>query len=82
MPALAPVPPETLKAILEACGFTLAREDQYNWTMVRGEHEPPIVLPKLGLLVSVDIMMQILSDAKIDNLTYLTLKSRYTKHIN
>jgi hypothetical protein len=83
MPALAPVPPATLKVILEACGFSVAHEDAYNWTMVRGETEPPINLPKLGPLVSLDAMMQILSDAKIDNLTYLTLKAKYGgKHVN
>lgn len=82
MPALAPVPPETLKAILEACGFVVAHEDSFNWTLVRGEVEPPVILPKLGALVALDVMMQILSDAKIDNLTYLTLKSKFAKPVN
>jgi len=82
MPAFAPVAPETLKAILEAVGFKVSKEDGFNWTMVRGEHEPPIILPKLGVLVSLDVMMQALSDAKIDNLTYLTLKSKFAKPTN
>jgi len=82
MPALAPVPPETFKAILEACGYTVAREDQYNWTLVRGALEPPIILPKTGVLVGIDVLMQALSDAKIDNLTYLTLKAKFARHVN
>ena len=82
MVAPAPVPPETLKAILEACGYTVAREDNSNWILVRGALEPPISLPKAGVLVAMDVLMQTLSDAKIDNLTYLTLKAKFAKPVN
>lgn len=82
MVALAPVAPETFKAILEAVGYKVVREDEFNWTLVRGPLEVPIILPKEGLLVGIDVLMQALADAKIDNLTYLTHKAKFGKPVN
>jgi len=73
MPALAPVPPETLKRILEKYGYHLLKDDEYNWVLVHDEKDLPIVIPKLGDLVAVDVMMGALNMAKMDNATYFSL---------
>jgi hypothetical protein len=70
--AIKPVPPGTLKKILERAGYGDCGEDVYNWVMVKGDDGIPITLPKLGDLVPVDVMMNALHLAGIDNLSYFT----------
>ncbi len=73
MPALAPIPPDTLKRILELSGYELIEEDKYNWVLAKGSDELPVTLPKRGQLVAVDVMMNILDRTKMDNKTYFDL---------
>lgn len=79
MPAvLAPIPPLALKQILELYGFKVLSEDDYNWLMA-DPNQPgvePIVLPKMGELVAIDVMMQALIDAKMGYATYFALRDR------
>lgn len=79
MPAvLAPIPPLALKQILELYGFKLLSEDDYNWLLTDPSqpNSEPIVLPKMGELVAIDVMMQALIDAKMGYATYFALRDR------
>ena len=85
MPAVACIPPWAMKEILEHFGFTVIAEDEYNWVLsetkahlgvaTAGELEP-LVLPKRGDLLALDVMMETLITAKMDLHTYLTLKAK------
>ncbi len=84
MPAIACIPPWAMKEILALFGFQVIAEDEYNWVLSEtkdhlgvaeaGEKEP-IILPKLGDLLAVDVMMDTLIKAKLDLHTYFSLKS-------
>ncbi len=76
MPALAPIPPRLFKRILELHGYRTVREDAHNWALVRGDEELPIILPKAGEAVAVEVMMSALNRARMDNATYFTLRGR------
>lgn len=73
MPALATVPPKTLKRIMELAGYELAADNLYTWVLICNRH--PIVIPKLGPLVSLEIMENVLGSAQIDHQRFFELKS-------
>jgi hypothetical protein len=77
-PAIACVPPWALKAILELHGFSVVSEDEYNWMVEKANSgaSEPLIIPKVGALVAVDVMMQVLIDAKLPLGTYLGLKEQ------
>lgn len=85
MPAIAPISPWAMKTILELFGFQVIAEDDYNWVMSEtkehlgvaesGEKEP-ILLPKLGDLLALDVMMSTVINAKLDLHTYFALKAK------
>jgi hypothetical protein len=87
MPAVACIPPWAMKEILEYFGFSVIVEDEYNWVLsetknhsgiaLAGEVEP-IILPKLGDLLALDVMMDTLIKAKMDLHTYFALKAKVT----
>lgn len=70
MPALAPVAPEVLLKILKQASYIVIAEDEFNWSIARGDADAPLIIPKRGKLVSVEIMMDALDKAKMDNATY------------
>lgn len=77
-PAVAPIPPGALKTILELYGFEVIAEDDFNWVLAE-PHVPesePIIIPKLGDLVALEVMMQALIDSKLPFGTYLALKEK------
>lgn len=80
MTAIACVPPEILKLVLEKRGYKVTRETKYNWTLVPEEDtddsSEPIIIPKRGDLVSVEIMMGTLVAAHILPGDYFTLKAQ------
>ncbi len=76
MTALAPIPPETLRRLLEKYGFIVKAETEYNWTLFKEDAPYPVIpLPKDGAVVSVTVMMGILDKLKMDNGTFLKLLS-------
>ena len=83
MPALAPVPPAILKAIIEACGYAIEGEDPFNWVLLLKEQTDSlpklITLPKEGKFVSVEIMMSILDRLKMNNATFFSLLQTVSK---
>lgn len=78
MVAPKPVPPGTFKQILEKCGFEVVEEDVFNWLMAANDHDIPFTVPKLGDLVHMDVMMNILDKAKIDNGRYFGMLAEIT----
>lgn len=56
MAILRPIPPEALKRALEAAGYKVVDEGQRNWVLARDKDPVPVIIPKDGDLVSVDIM--------------------------
>ena len=62
---MAPVPPDTLRKILKADGFKVLSEDELNWVLVKDMDDIPVILPKLGALVAIDVMMSALDRARI-----------------
>ena len=80
MAALAPIPQETFKRILELYGFRLEEEDEDNWTLSKEDAQKPIItIPKRGAILSVGLMMKVLDQLKIDNKKYFELLQK-TQH--
>jgi hypothetical protein len=77
-PAVAPIPPGALKTILELYGFKVSAEDDFNWVLVdpKQTDSEPVVIPKIGDLVAVEVMMQALIDSKLPFSAYLGLKEK------
>jgi hypothetical protein len=75
MPALAPIPPTLLRRILEMDGYKTVAEDALNWVLVRQvADELPVILPKIGKLVAVDVLMNALDRAQMNNARYFELR--------
>lgn len=75
-PALSPVHPKTLRKILKFHGYVVVGEDDLNWALARMDDDPPIILPKRGKLVAVEVMMDVLNKAAVDNATYFDFLSK------
>ena len=61
-------------SVLEAYGFVLEEEDDYNWALHKeGAVRPVVVVPKDGEFVSVSLMMGILNQLQINDGTYFDL---------
>jgi hypothetical protein len=62
-PALTPITPEQLRDILLDFGYKIEMETSLNWSLVKKkgtgliDTEPPIIVPKKGDRVAVDVMM-------------------------
>jgi hypothetical protein len=56
VPVLAGIPPEALKRVLERNGYKVIDEDMYNWLLAKGEDGEPVVVPKIGRVLGVDMM--------------------------
>jgi hypothetical protein len=85
MPAIACIPPWAMKEMLELFGFQVIVEDEYNWVLsetkdhlgvATATEKEPIILPKRGDLLALDVMMDTLIKSQMDLHTYFALKSR------
>jgi len=65
MPALRKVAPIILKEILEAAGWTVYNDDRWNWSLVNKDGQLSVEIPKIGRLVSFDVMENALSKAEL-----------------
>jgi len=77
VPALALIPPEDLKKIVEADGFKVVYEDKYNWWFARTTADVPFNIPKQSGEdgnVSFSVMENVLFEAHIDDHRYFALK--------
>lgn len=59
MPAVVPLPPEAIRELLEANGYEVIDEDDYNWAFGKGETDEPIMVPKGVELVPVEIAFNV-----------------------
>ena len=64
MPAIAPVPPETLKEVLERDGWSVMIEGKYNWHL--GKNGQRVTIPKDGEVVDLTVMDSCLRRADMD----------------
>jgi hypothetical protein len=69
MPALRLISPMYLRVILEKYAYEVIDEDAFNWVLKRGD-ELPLLIPKLGDLVSRIIMEKALQQAQMNNEVY------------
>lgn len=72
MPAIAPVSPNPLKCIPGLYGYKVSGEDQYNWVLIR-QGSVPIIVPKLGELIALDVLKSALDKSKMENSVFLSL---------
>jgi len=66
MPVIAPVTPEGLRKALGRADYKVIDEDIFNWVMAKGPNDEPIIVPKIGDLVSVPVMDSIFRRAGDD----------------
>jgi hypothetical protein len=85
MPAVACIPPWAMKEILAHYGFQAIAEDEYNWVLsdtkdhlgiTEASPKEPLILPKRGDLLALDVMMDTLIKSKMDLHIYFALKAR------
>ena len=60
----APIPPTQLKRVLELHGYVVSMEDEWNWSLVKGD-SLPIVIPRDGEFVAVEVMVHALEMADL-----------------
>lgn len=56
-------------------GYKQLGETEYNWILSRDGEDEPLVLPKLGALVSVTIITKMFEHSGMNLGTYLALKA-------
>ena len=83
-PALTPVTPTQLRDILIDFGYEIEQESDLNWCLIKKKHgevtdsEAPIILPKEGERVAVDVMMNaLLVQARMPLDVYWRLKEKH-----
>ncbi len=59
MPAVAPLPPEAIRDLLESHGYEIIGDDDYNWAFAKGDSDEPVVVPKTVDLVPLEIAFHI-----------------------
>ena len=59
MPAVRPLPPAKIRALLEAKGYKLIAEDDYNWAFALGDTDEPIIVPIGVGLVPLEIAFHV-----------------------
>lgn len=74
----APIPPVQLKRILELHGYKLVGDDDWNWALAK-EGEVPIIIPKEGEYVAVEVLMDSLGKAGITLGKYFPLRDQSAK---
>ncbi|MGA9801826.1 MAG: hypothetical protein WBQ19_05875 [Terriglobales bacterium] len=77
MPPLALIPPEDLRKIIEADGFKLVYEDEFNWWFARELTDVPFNVPKDAGddgNASFEVMENALFEAHIDHHRYFALR--------
>jgi len=76
----APIPPLQLKIVLELAGYTLLDENETNWAMGKSG-KVPIIIPKEGDFVAVEVMMDTLGKAGLMLGDYFPLRDESAKRL-
>jgi len=69
------ISPLLMLQIVLKFGYKLLGQTEYNWIVSRDGEDEPLVLPKLGRLVSVTVMTRVFEHSGMDMGTYLALKA-------
>jgi len=69
-----PVPPEILKRIVLLFGYKELGATEYNWILSRDGEDEPLVLPRLGRVVSVIVMDKVFEHTGMTLGTYMAIK--------
>jgi hypothetical protein len=74
-----------MKKILELRGWKVVAEDKESWTLEPTEYDGPltpgpIILPKRGPILALDVQMETLIKTKTDLQAYFTLKEQVMKN--
>jgi len=64
--------------MLEAFGYLVVHEDDYNWSLDRGPEDAILVVPKLGEVLAIEVMDNLLAKARIDDRTYFELLAKFS----
>lgn len=67
MPAVAPLPPEAIRELLETHGYQLTREDEYNWAFTKAADDEPIIVPRTVDLVPLEIAFHVARKVGFNN---------------
>ena len=59
MPAVAPLPPDAIRELLESQGYEIIEEDAHNWAFAKGQKDEPVMVPKAVDLVPLEIAFHI-----------------------
>lgn len=59
MPAVAPLPPEAIRELLESNGYEIVAEDEFNWAFAKGATDEPVMVPKMIDLVPLEIAFHV-----------------------
>ena len=59
MPSVLPYPPLETKRLLEQAGYFVVHETEFNWFLMKEDHDAPVALPKGVALVPVQIANQV-----------------------
>jgi hypothetical protein len=75
-----PIPPKQLKRVLELRGYEVAAEDEWNWALAK-DKGIPIIIPKEGDYVAVEVMMNTLHKAGLMLGDYFPLRDQAAKEL-
>ena len=67
MPAIAPLPPDRIKELLERSGFRVVDEDEFHWALSSGKSETLILIPKKCDRVPLETAFHVASQAGFSN---------------
>lgn len=73
MTTFSPAPPPLLLQALLLDDYTIVMEDDHNWCVSKDDAEEPIIVPKKGEMVALEIIDDIRAKAGWDNKRYLQL---------
>jgi hypothetical protein len=59
MPAIRPLSPAKIRALLETKGYKLIASDNYNWAFALGSDDEPVLVPVAVDLVPLEIAFQV-----------------------
>jgi hypothetical protein len=69
-----PIPPADLRKIVLMFGYKQIGETEYNWILSRDGEDEPLVLPRLGTMVSVTVITKMFEHSGMTLGAYLALK--------
>jgi len=75
-----PIPPTQVKRVLELRGYAVVNEDEWNWALAK-DKGVPIIIPKDGEYVAVEVMMDTLGKAGIKLGDYFPLRDQSAKEL-